>query len=161
MLHKISLVPIIILAVRFRVKNSIDFDIIRIGLKRLLGPNPSPNPNENLNLRCALNNNSDSEKISIWHEFDFFRKVNLFLTSWETNCQKLFFDPEPKMDMTWPGQADPDGVATPDPLKKKQFIISNWLIINKFCLKRITIHELLWWLWFEVTFLRFWKRKKS
>ena len=49
----------------------------------------------------------------------FSEKSICFLTSWETNCQKLFFDPEPKMDMTWPGQADPDGVATPDPLKKK------------------------------------------
>ena len=91
MLHKISLVPIIILAVRFRVKNSIDFDIIRIGPKRLLGPNPSPNPNENLNLRCALNNNSDSEKISIWHEFDFFRKVNLFFDQLRDKLPKVIF----------------------------------------------------------------------
>ena len=30
-----------------------------------------------------------------------------------------------------------------------------------YCLKRITLHELLWWLWFEVTFLRFWKIAKK
>jgi len=146
MLHKISLVPIIILAVRFRVKI---FDIIRIGpsFKRLFGPNPSPN--QNLDLRCARNSYNESEKISIGHEFDFFWKVNLFLTSWETNW--LFFDREPKMGMIRPKL---------DPLKK-QFIISNWLIINKSCLKRINIHELLWWLWFEVTFLRFWKIAKE
>lgn len=95
------------------------------------------------------NRNNVIEKISIGHEFDFFRKVNLFLTSWETNCRKVYFDPKPKMGITRPKSA------------KKQFIISNWLIINKFCLKRITIHELLWWLWFEVTFLRFWKIAKE